>query len=532
MKTGFGIGNKTYLRSCDFCGHQWEFGKLKYVGLGKYSCPPDRKMLTREECARHAARPIPMLVRPRAHPRKTADVPTYTGDEGYLLGLIEKFATTASVIGPSGAILAAADGGSAAECGVYLREMLLEDRRPLTWMASGLRTLKAIGAFLLTKQYGSLTGPSPSEATSSVLYGGLQSTNPAFPFAEGAAGLTFLGLYELTGEGQWLEAADRCAWFLRQLQRTDLLVSNQTVDSVGNRMFVGGWPAAISASKVPSGFFYTAHAWYLWFLARYRDVRGATRSLGTLTATGDFTAAPFATVQQTIDDAVAFYVTGRHAYSTSSSTTVAPLSSTTPQYLCTPSLTAQFSLATSGSYFGVNGNDMAFALRGLYELEGYTDRVATIFSWLMGFTSNAAFELVDGDDFPPLLPVVRAGAKGTYDPAVGMADFLALGTAQGATPTLQTNGTSFYSQNATAMLGPVYNASGRLLRTWKDAVGVERPLTTDRSDVRPLAQCETAGLSFQNPATAVEDLSLAVIARNALVYRALPSAFVVSRGVA
>jgi hypothetical protein len=532
MKTGYGIGNKTYLRSCDFCGHQWEFGKLKYVGLGKYSCPPDRKMLTREECARHAARPIPMLVRPRKSPRKTLDVPTYTQDEGYLLGLIQKFATTASVIGPSGAILATADGGSAAECGVYLREMLLEDRRPLTWMASGLKTLKAIGAFLLTKQYGSLTGPSPSEATSSVLYGGLQNTNPAFPFAEGAAGLTFLGLYDLTGDGQWLEAADRCAWFLRQLQRTDLLTANPTVDSAGNPMFVGGWPAAISAAKVPSGFFYTAHAWYLWFLARYRDVRGAVWSLGTLTATGDFTAAPFATVQQTIDDALAFYVSGKFTYSTTSSTTVAPLSFAAPQYLCTPALAARFSLATSGSYFGVNGCDVAFALRGLYELEGYTDRVAAIFEWLMAFSSNAAFELVDGHDFPALLPVVRAGAKGEYDPKVGIADFLALGTAQVATPTLQTNGTSFYSQNATAMLGPVYNASGRLLRTWKDAMSIERPLTADRTDVRQLTQYETAGLSFQAPATSVEDMSLAVIARNALVYRALPSAFAASRGVA
>ncbi len=149
----------------------------------------------------------------------------------------------------------------------------------------------------------------------------------------------------------------------------------------------------------------------------------------------------------------------------------------------------------------------------------------------MGFSSNPTFELTDGPHFETPLNVVRAGLRGAYDPGIGMADFLALGTTQAETPTMAVNGSSLYSLPATAILGPLYNASGRLLRTWKDETGIDRPLTADARDVRPLRRYETCGLSFQLGATAVDDLSLAVIARNALVYRAAPGAFNRLRGL-
>jgi hypothetical protein len=483
--------------------------------------------MTAQQTARHGRRRRPFQIKPRKNARITGEVPLYQNEEAELFNLVLKYSTATQVIGPTGAAAAASAVPSPvwAECGLYLRELLLEDKRPLSWMTKALAQLKVLGGLLLFYQN--------KNATDTLGHGGILSGdgNPAFPFVAGPAGLVFLALYQFTGEQRYLDGADRVAWFLRQTQKTDLLAFGPTVDSNGNRVSFGGWPAVINGSGVVSPCFYTAHAFYLWFLARYRDVRGAGYSLGTTTATGDWASPPVGTVQQCIDEAVAFYVDGQRPYSSTSAGVCAPLS-TSPQYVYQPANAQAFTLATAGGYYGVNGCDMAFALRGLYELEGYTARVATIFEWLMGFTSNSAFELTDGAHFTTPLSVLRAGAKGTYDPTIAMADFLALGTSQAATPTLQTNGTSFYSAPATALLGPLYNASGRLLRTWKDALCEGRALTSDQRDVRSPRPYESLGLSYQLAVTSTEDLSMAVIARNALIYRAQPGAFNPVRGLA
>lgn len=520
--------SQDYKRSCDLCGYNGPASELTPVGDGKFYCRDDRDLWTAQQTARHGRRRKPFQIKPRKNPRITGEVPLYQTEEAELFNLVLKYSAATEVIGPTGARVGGATIPATmwAECGLYLRELLLEDKRPLSWMTKALAQLKVIGGLLLTWQNAS--------AIDSIGYGGIIDNgggNPAFPFCAGPAGLVFLALYQFTGEQRYLDGADRVAWFLRQMQKTDLLAVNPTVDSNGTPVAFGGWPSVLYGNGDVSGTFYTAHAYYLWFLARYRDVRGPNRALGSSTASGSFASPPVGTVQQCIDEAVAFYVTGQRPYSSTSSGVCAPLS-TSPQFLYQPANANAFTLATSGSYYGMNGCDMAFALRGLYELEGYTARVATIFEWLMGFTSNPAFELTDGAHFTTPLSVVRAGTKGTYDPSVAMADFLALGASQAATPTLQTNGTSFYSSPATALLGPLYNASGRLLRTWKDALVEGRCLTTDPRDVRSPRPYESLGLSYQLAVTSTEDLSMAVIARNALIYRAAPGAFNEVRGLA
>ncbi len=149
----------------------------------------------------------------------------------------------------------------------------------------------------------------------------------------------------------------------------------------------------------------------------------------------------------------------------------------------------------------------------------------------MGFTSNALFELTDGAHFTTPLNVINAGVKGTYDPTTGMAEFLALGTAQAQAPTLTTNGTSLYGTAATGILGPLYNASGRLLRTWKDEATTKRPLNGSAVDSRLPLLGATVGLSFQLSYNQTANYSLSTMSQAGLVFRAAPGAFNPLRGL-
>lgn len=520
----------SHKRTCDLCGYNGLFRELTPVGQGKFHCRDDRENWTADQTRRHNRKRRPLVIKPRPHARITGEVPLYQMDEAEVFNLVLRYGLTASTIGPSGATVSAATASSLANCGLYLRELLLEDKRPLSWMAQGLTQLKAIGRALLAKQVGSPTGSLPSEATSSVRYGAVDDSGFIDPIVTAYAGLVFLALATKDPTSiDWLPAADRCAWFLRQVQRADLLTVGPVVDSGGNPVFVGGWPNDMdTTTKAVTAQFFTGAAVILWFLRKYATARGAATVLGTTTAAGDFSSAPSGTVQQTIDAALDFYATGRFPYNTSSTTKIAPLSATTPQRLFTPASASSFSNVSSGGYVGMTALNFVTGLRGLYECEGYTARVAAIFEWLMAFDSNATFEAADGTP----LNVLFSGAKGTYDPAVGIANFLAFGTTQTQSPTLTTNGTSFYSTPGTAFLGPLYGASNRLMRTWKDGVVKKRPLNGNAVDNRLPLLGSTIGLSFQLSYGQTASYPLSTIAQNGLIFRAAPGAFNELRGVA
>lgn len=519
----------TWRRSCDLCGYRAEFRELTPVGNGKFYCRDDRDNWTAEQTARHQRRRKPILIKSRKNARIVGEVPLYQVDEAEIFNLVLKYGLTASIIGPSGAITSAATATSMASCGLYLRELLLDDRRPLRWMTQGLAQLKAIGNALMALQIGAPTGSFPSEPTNTVRYGCINSSGTADPFTAATAGLVFLALATKDPTNiDWLPAADRCAWFLRQLQRADLLTVGPVVNSGGVPVFVGGWPSALNTSTgAVTATFFTSDAFALWFMRAYATARGAATTLGTTTAAGDFASAPVGTVQQAIDAALDFYATGRFPYSTTSVGNIAPLSATTPQRLFTPANAASFTNVASGGYVGMTALNFAPGLRGLYECEGYTTRVAAAFEWLMSFTSNVTFEAADG--MP--LNVLFQGAKGTYDPELGIANFLALGLTQSQAPTLTTNGTSFYGAPGTAYLGPLYGASGRSMRTWKDETVKKRPLNGNATDNRLPLLGATVGLSFQLSYGATGGYALATIAQNGLIFRAAPGAYNSQRGL-
>lgn len=517
----------SYKRACDLCGHPWPFYKLTYIGQQRWACEDDYRGLTAEQLSRLQMRMRPLLVKPRPHAKLQGEVPQYVGSEAFLFNLICRFGATAASVGYGGYAIGGANVREAGSAGIYLAGVLAENKRPLSWMRQALSALMAVGTFMRSTQYGDPSSAHAGEAVSSVLYGGLLTsfgTVDCLSTANG--GLTFLALWSLTGDATWLAAADRVAAFLRNQQRSDARATGYSTDSAATRLFVGAWPLfTVAATKVSTYEYDTAYAMALWFCARYRDARGAGQVLGLAAPAGDFTSATQGSVQDMIDDAIQFYVTGKFPYAVGGSPNIAPLSATTPQSYALFTGPDTFQIHDLGfGLFGFFDGELSSGLRGLYELEGYTPRVAAIFEWLMSFTSNPAWEIPDGAN----LYDIEADFIGTYDPTVAIAAYLATANGQAQSPTLATNALPYLSLRSTGLLGPLYNASGRDLRTIKDAMAVPRFAPPDRESARMIGFDGICGLSFQSLGS---NGSMEQMAQTALIYRAEPKGFPVLRGV-
>ena len=216
----------------------------------------------------------------------------------------------------------------------------------------------------------------------------------------------------------------------------------------------------------------------MWPLKELGDILGTSYVLGCTTATGDFSSSvPSGTIATTLSEARKFYATGSLAgFSIAPSTgvllpTLAPLSATTPRqsFLCNLGGSSvagggQFHLGAynlpspSAAEGRILSTDVAPALRALYEYEGYSSTVASVYEWLMTTTSTSANENAVGTS----KETIRNGTSGVYDPTVALPGGIGVLSSVSATPYPAAGGTAWsYDQASTGMLAPVRVASGR-----------------------------------------------------------------------
>lgn len=537
-----GYRKKDYRRACDICGGAAWFSEMKYIGQNRWACDVDAPGLTAEQISRHNARVRPLVVKPHKHPKLRAEIPDYKITEALFFRLVCDNALTASLVGPTGAIATASTGLSVAQCGLYLGELILEAERPTSWIDQAKTKLRACADALIALQYGSPTGPSPSETITSVLYGAVV-TATGFCQAHGntLAGLAFLRAYRIFGETKYLDAADRTGHFLRTLQYPE--ASTAFSGGGGYRRCFMAYMTTAKGSVVSR---FTGDALAMWFLAELRTIRGGAAVYGCTTAGGDWTSPPAASLATMLSDARSFYVEGYlSGWSTAPSSgtygLLAPLSSATPRHQYDTS-TSLFSLLADGggggspqtSISASSVGGFALGLRGLYEYEGYSSTVAGIFEWLMSFTSN-----------PNLEPAANAtpysiatSQLGVYDPTVTLATLLRVQDEAGAViktngPLTTTVGAPTLSIPTGAWLAPLYVASGRDTAALKREIGTARKvvpaafLSPGATVQSPALANVNPGLSFQVKPTSVAAQSVGVgpSAVTANVYRYAPKTY-------
>jgi hypothetical protein len=502
MAWASGYRKKDPKRVCDICGVQMFFSELKYIGQNRWACSDDAPGLTEYQIARHNARVKPLLVRQVKHPRSLAQTPTYLTQEAQLFALVrDQWAFRNSVNG-YGAGAASGTTQLAAQCGLYFGELLVEGERPTSWLTQAATQLRAIADFIISKQYGSPTGPNPAQATNTRLYGGvLESTTlQCTAYVNAISGLVLLRAYRLLGDSKYLVAANLVATFLRQgLQQRQPGVGQNQPTSV----YLGGFCTSITTGDAPDTNFPLLGASAMWFLSELRAIVGGSTTYGVATAGGDFDGSAAGTLDAMLSEARAFYAGSKiPGFANPTGTAfgaMSMLSSATPRgnYFDNGSGSYSALLSSTGLYF-VTSFDFSVALRGLYEYEGYSATVAGIYEWLMAFTSNPDAEPPAGSaSF-----TVANGVKGIYNPGIALSFNLAYADGSGNPISRNLAGTTTsYDTTTVGILAPVRIASGRDLSDAKASLSAPGRIRASRTDTNdqfayPLlrGQC---GLSFQ-----------------------------------
>lgn len=385
-----------YRRACNICGSLEWFSTMKYIGQNRWACDVDAPGLTEVQIARHNAKVKPLTVKPRKHPFPATQVGEYHNQEALIFQLVLGNGLIRTNVSPTGAGAAAVSGQRLGACAVYLSDIINEGERPTSWIVRATAGLRAFADAILAQQYGSATGPSPAEATSSVLYGGILDTASSFTvIGQSYCGIALLRAYALFGDGKYLDGANAAVAFLRTLQRWDAV----SVALSPVSLYVGGFLDSVTTTKAPTARFSTSGCFALWFLAELKAAVGGAATFGVAGAGGDFLAGTATSLDTMMADARAFYAGGRlsgWSIAPSSGTfgPLAPLSATTPREYYDPTA-GLFQIRTLSTFpEAVTGIGFAFALRGLFEYEGYSATVASVYEWLMSFSSNPAAEHV------------------------------------------------------------------------------------------------------------------------------------------
>lgn len=356
--------------------------------------------------------------------------------------------------------------GGYLEVSRYLYSIITEGKRPASWISAATSLLAALANNVRANQF-----RQPATLPSNAFFG---FVNVGVSDNLRTAGQVGLGLcmyyaYKVTGNPEFLAGALGSAGYLRNVQAIGALsASNFTSSDAGGtvRLYTGG---LISNAPFNSG---NVHVFDSLTLPALELWLGLLQTAGdqlvgcTGTGGGIFTSAPQQLLSQCIADLRAFVAIG--AFDVFSGTTLTGWSATTPRekFNAYPTGTGSWEYADGNASAGtaITGSSIALALRTLYAYEGYSSQVSSIWTWLMGFDSNAAFQCAANTlatDYacasttlaanPPTPP----GGSGNvvapaYDPTLALTTLLTV-NGNGA----PMNGSSLYDWSTTGMLAPI-----------------------------------------------------------------------------
>lgn len=498
MATDTGLSRGDYLRICDICLHRFHFSQLKPIGELRFACPDDYPGLTAMQVSRFNARARPLKVRPNRWAKGLVQTPTYQLPEAQTFNLIATTAPAALSQGPLQSCWSA----------IYLGQLLQQGLRPAIWLARAAAQLRAHVDNLLTGQHGSPTGPAAT--ITSPLYGGISNGVSAATVNASLGGVAFLLAYSTLGDAKYLQAADRCATFLRHAQCCDLRVSGWTVyPSGGGPYHLGGLSSGVTVSgPTYLSTYLLSDVVALWFFKLLVASRSLSTVYGDGAATAFFSAPTAAPLSQMISELTAFAVTGPRD-STANGAFVSGLSTTHPQASYSAAINGGGGTASWTSAATISSETIALALLGLFQSGGMTATVTSVLAWLATFAPNPA----------NATPVQResltiAGITGTYNPGLCVAD-----TLQASAPFTEATGAK-YSWSSLGLLSPMLSQAGLAgLRTSKDTLSQAQRFSETDVGLIYLGPQGLSGLSLQ-PAGLAPNVLLA--AKGGMIWRQPP----------
>lgn len=476
----------TFLRPCDLCGIRFRANELTRSSDGKFRClrwcAGEMTQLDRDRISSASRAGL------RDAPPAPFGVPYVLKDTYAEEGILFNFLANAPIVDSgwtggrrSGAAPGltfrplgrnqATQGSWSATCAGetmrYLYGLIVENKRPLSWISRAKVKLRELADWVFSIQIGFGVNPTFTKSNSA-RYGAASTTGiSTYLIAEqGRLALGVLYAYKVLGDAKYLAQARAFADFLTNQQQGGLPTINfSSSDAAGlTPINYGTWSRACNSAGTQMEHVYQPDSLVcLEFLfALYGTVgdemHGADVTLGV------YTIAPQQLLSVSMSAARAFWSVG--AFDAVTGTTVNGLTSSTPRefFNSYPAVKAGGWATGTGSWEYQDGPsatgtlvtavNYAVALRALYAYEGYSAQVASLWSWLMAFVSNPAFAPTStsrGQDAPTTLSLL-----GTYNPKLALSTLLQVRTSSFAAAAM--NGSSVYDWQCAGLLAPIQGA--------------------------------------------------------------------------
>jgi len=482
--TTHGYVPRDYRRVCDQCGLLFNRSRLHRKGPWIFCdiCDARGDRIREEEDAAIARqRPFRILPVPNAKPL-TVDSPyEWEAEEAFIFDFI-------AMTSPSKLVGESPRADAAAWAATYMGDIIIEGERPEIWLSSARKCLDTNIAYLLSIQYGSITGP--SVANSNPRYGGFLRSGVYTTSDVIQAGLAFLRAFQVTGEQEHLNGAKRCATFIRRAQCRDLQTPYTTYPSGGAAYHVGGVSASLAESNsLLSSQYNLADVSAAEFLVELGDELGMSATFGDAASTSFFTAATQATIETMIDEITAFGTTGAKDANASGEYVSGLDPERVRQYYTAASSNGSSGAGVWNVSTTTTGAIVASAIKGIFAVNGSEDSTVTAtLAWLADFTANSSNATPSTNTQQRTYDTIT----GDYDPAVAPAVSLKV-----QSPFTESTGT-LYDLAALGMLAPVLaETDPAVLRDSRSTLSPGQRFSVFDLSLRPLGPMGRAGLSLQ-----------------------------------
>lgn len=500
-----------YRRVCDECGSLFQRSQLhrKYNWILCDTCDaPGDRIREEEDAAIARQRPFRILPVPNAKPLQPYSPYEWGTEEAILFDFVLQTAPARNPGGPS-------DVSAAAWAVSYLSDIVAQGTRPAVWLSSATTKIVSLCTYLLSQQYGSPTGV--ASTAPDPRYGGFNVSGSYVTATTIAAGLAFVKAYKAVGAPEHLNAANRCATFIRHAQCGDIQATKQTVYPHGGSAYhVGGLAASVADStQLQSNLFNLADTYAVVFLELLGTILTPSATYGDASSTSFFTAPTQATLATMISQLVAFAETGPFDSGNSGAAT-AGLSTTAPKVTYNAYLSDGTGTGTWGTPTTVPGAVVAMALAAIFAANPADPLASAVATWLLAFTPNAANATPTTNSPQQTLN----GDTGIYDPTIAPATAL-----QAAPPFTEATG-ALYDLAALGVLSPPLSAlSAATLRNGREALASGQPFTVfppNNFALRYPSTLGRAGLSLQpNSGSGVVTPDVVLAAQFGAVFRVL-----------
>jgi hypothetical protein len=484
-----------FLRQCDLCGIRFRSTELVRGEDGFFRCLRwciEVPAITRDKISAESQRRKEAPPPPHGQPydRKS----TYAMEELVLRFLVGSFVQGSPAGLGLNTDVAAAEGAYAFEGGTgylaagetarYCRDLIVENKRPTTWVTMCTARLKAIADAIVANQNG-FGANATMKLTTDAHYGALLNPTSGVYDSEEIAGcgLALLWAYQIIGAQSYYTSAVAVAHYLRNVQAIGLVGTYPTTSDAAGAVPL--YTGAIAQSVANATNFQCNHAFYpagllaleFWsalFAQAGDGTYGCPNSLA-----GAFNSNASALLSKMIGDARAFWLVG--VFDATAGNVRTGLSATTPAefFNAYPQSKPGFTIIGSGSWEFQDGNasagtllqssNVAAALRSLFAVEGYSTQVASVWQWLMSFKPNAAFigpanslasDYIIASDViaanPPPLPARPGGTlPPAYDPTLALTTLLLVRDSTNGYAAIAQNGSAVYDWSTTGMLAPI-----------------------------------------------------------------------------